>query len=311
MKLTVATGDYAHTRPLADTALSDEAHRDLELVWLPGRPGAIFREALGKDAPFDVAEMSLATAWALRDRRDRRFVALPVFPSRMYRLSAFYVGDGVGAAADLAGGRMGVVRYGQTAAVWARVLLAERFGLRAADMQWWVAERQDFEPPGLTLHDAGSMEKLEAMLLQGRLHCLLATSVPKAYLEGRVRRLFPDWAAEELSLYRESGRLPIMHTVIVKTVLIETHPWLPSALMSRFEAAKRAALDWLADTDATSLPVPLQHAWIDTAAGIRGEDLWPYGIAPNQDVLDKFADHMHAQGLTSRRISPDEVFHPA
>jgi 4,5-dihydroxyphthalate decarboxylase len=311
MKLKIATGDYAHTRPLAGKALADEARRDLELVWSPDRPGAIFREALGKDAPFDVAEMSLATAWVLMDRRDRRFVALPVFPSRMYRLSAFYIGDGVGAPEDLDGARMGVVRYGQTAAVWARALLEERFGLSAAAMQWWVAERQDFEPPGVTLHDAVSMEKLEAMLLQRRLHCLLATSVPKAFLEGRLRRLFPDWAAEEQSLYQETGYLPVMHTVIVKRALVESHPWLPSALMSRFEAAKRVALGWLVDTDATSLPVPLQHAWIDTTAGTGPEDSWPHGIESNRDDRDKFADHMHAQGLTSRRVSPDEVFDPA
>ena len=42
-----------------------------------------------------------------------------------------------------------------------------------------------------------------------------------------------------------------------------------------------------------------------------GEDFWSYGVAPNRKVLDYFLGQRHAQGLSSRRLSVDELFHPA
>jgi 4,5-dihydroxyphthalate decarboxylase len=40
-----------------------------------------------------------------------------------------------------------------------------------------------------------------------------------------------------------------------------------------------------------------------------GEDFWPYGVESNRKVLDYFLDH--AQGLSKRRVSVDELFHEA
>jgi 4,5-dihydroxyphthalate decarboxylase len=41
-----------------------------------------------------------------------------------------------------------------------------------------------------------------------------------------------------------------------------------------------------------------------------GHDYWSYGVAGNRKVLDTFLHHHHAQGLSSRRLSVDELFHP-
>lgn len=139
LKLTIATGDYTHTRPLRDARVNARSDGVFDIDWVCDRPGTIFRRTLDVDAPFDVAEMSLATAWTLPDRGIRDFIALPVFPSRMYRLSGFYVRKGVVHPEELAGGRIGVVRYGQTAAVWSRALLQHRFGIDNGGIEWWVA----------------------------------------------------------------------------------------------------------------------------------------------------------------------------
>jgi 4,5-dihydroxyphthalate decarboxylase len=34
-------------------------------------------------------------------------------------------------------------------------------------------------------------------------------------------------------------------------------------------------------------------------------------VARNRDTIDTFLRHHHSQGLSSRRLSVDEVFHPA
>jgi len=41
-----------------------------------------------------------------------------------------------------------------------------------------------------------------------------------------------------------------------------------------------------------------------------GEDWWPYGFAPNRQVLDTFLRYHHEQGLSRRRLQPEELFAP-
>jgi 4,5-dihydroxyphthalate decarboxylase len=307
MKLIIATGDYAHTRPLAAAKGGSD---DLEIHWQPGRPETIFSQALSEEAPYDAAEMSLATTWALAAGEDSRFVAIPVFPSRMYRLSAFYVRNGIEHPEQLLGGRIGVVRYGQTAAVWGRALLVEQFAIDLSEIGWWVAERQSFEPQGVELKEAGSVAALQAMLGDGRIDCLLSTSVPEVFREGRTKRLFPDWPDEERALFQQSGLLPIMHTVLLRRSLVEARPELARKLIDCFDRARRIALEWLGDTDASVLPLPLHHGWVETETRGGEFDAFENGLDQNRAVLEKFASHMHAQGLTSRRIAPGEIVHP-
>jgi len=42
-----------------------------------------------------------------------------------------------------------------------------------------------------------------------------------------------------------------------------------------------------------------------------GHDFWSYGLAPNRKVLESFLRHHHAQGLSSRLVVPEELFHPS
>jgi 4,5-dihydroxyphthalate decarboxylase len=42
-----------------------------------------------------------------------------------------------------------------------------------------------------------------------------------------------------------------------------------------------------------------------------GEDYWSYGVASNLRTLAAFLRHHHAQGLSARLMTVDELFHPA
>jgi 4,5-dihydroxyphthalate decarboxylase len=42
-----------------------------------------------------------------------------------------------------------------------------------------------------------------------------------------------------------------------------------------------------------------------------GEDFWSYGLAPNRHVLEAFLRQHHAEGLSSRLLTPEDLFHPA
>ena len=307
LELTLALGDYAHARTLHDGALLESPGGPVRLRRVMGRPGALFRDALAGEQGPEVTEMSLATTYVLADREDPRYLALPVFPSRMFRHSAFYVGRPGMTPDDLRGGRIGVVRYGMTAAVWARGLL-EELGVDPAGMTWWVGEEQFFAAGGVTLQVAKGQAGLEAMLLAGELDCLFSVSEPAALRDGRVHRLFPDFDAVERAALARTGIHPIMHAVLVRRDVATAHPWLPAWLLAQFEAAKAEALHWLLDTDASALPLPFHHGWAHGAAPLLGSDPWPYGTAPNAPVLEAFAALMHRQGLTSRMLSPGHVF---
>jgi 4,5-dihydroxyphthalate decarboxylase len=43
---------------------------------------------------------------------------------------------------------------------------------------------------------------------------------------------------------------------------------------------------------------------------LLGDDLWPYGVERNRQVLDTFLRYHHEQGLSRRRISVEELFAP-
>ena len=46
------------------------------------------------------------------------------------------------------------------------------------------------------------------------------------------------------------------------------------------------------------------------ARALMGEDFWSYGVAANRKTLETFLRHHHAQGLSSRLLKPEELFHP-
>jgi 4,5-dihydroxyphthalate decarboxylase len=102
-----------------------------------------------------------------------------------------------------------------------------------------------------------------------------------------------------------------MHVLGIRRELAEQHPWLPMALYKAFTAAKDIALTRLTDTSATKVTLPFVEEQLRAARALMGPDFWSYGAAVNHHVLDKFLHHHHAQGLSARRLSVAELFHPS
>jgi 4,5-dihydroxyphthalate decarboxylase len=53
--------------------------------------------------------------------------------------------------------------------------------------------------------------------------------------------------------------------------------------------------------------LPLEHERI---VETMGRDYWPYGLEPNRRVLETFLRYHHEQGLSPRRLEPEELFAP-
>jgi 4,5-dihydroxyphthalate decarboxylase len=102
-----------------------------------------------------------------------------------------------------------------------------------------------------------------------------------------------------------------MHVIGVRRTLAEQHPWLPATLYKAFSAAKTRALEHLADTSAAKVMLPFVEEQLMAARRLLGDDFWSYGLtAENRKVLDTFLGYHHAQGLSARRVAPEELFHP-
>src|SRR5690554_4231781 len=102
-----------------------------------------------------------------------------------------------------------------------------------------------------------------------------------------------------------------MHLVGIRKTLVEQHPWLPAAVYKAFEASKAAAIEHLSDTSATKVTLPFVEEQIVAARKLMGDDYWSYGVDANRKTLETFLQHHHSQGLSSRKVSVDELFHPA
>ena len=75
----------------------------------------------------------------------QNMIALPVFPSRrLFQTElSYHVDSGITKPEDLAGKRLGVAEYQQTAALWIRGILEHDFGVSQYKVHWYGAQRGD------------------------------------------------------------------------------------------------------------------------------------------------------------------------
>jgi 4,5-dihydroxyphthalate decarboxylase len=314
--LTLAVHDYDHVRDLASGAVGVEGvtlrclHYPVEEIFFRFTR---FRE-------WDVSELSLAKYASLRAAGDDSLVAIPVFTSRAFRHSAIFVRpDGpVDDPAALAGARIGVPEWTQTATVYARGVLAHEFGVALADVSWVQAGTNEpgrsegvavALPSGVSLTPMPE-DTLNDLLLAGEIDALIAAHPPTEFERGsgRIVRLFSDHRAVEERSYCETGVFPIMHVVALRADLHARHPWIAMNLFNAFEAAKQRSLTRALDVNAPRFPVPWGPANAQRAQQLIGEDFWPYGIEANRRTLEGFLELAVEQGVCARRLTPEELF---
>ncbi|MFI6350987.1 ABC transporter substrate-binding protein [Streptomyces sp. NPDC050560] len=318
--VTMGLGHYDHVMDLASGAVRCEGVRIRHLD-LPVEE--VFHRFI-KYREWDVSEISLAKFSALVSQGDTSLVGIPVFPSRMFRHSSAYVlaSSGIRTPGDLAGRRVGVPEWAQTAAVYSRGLLTHGYGVALEDVAWFQAgvnepgraEKVRVSPPdGVELTRVAD-RSLSGMLLDGELDAVLSAHPPRCFEEdpGRVVRLFRDAGAAEAAYWRETGVFPIMHMVVVRADVVERHPWLPTTLLKGFEQAKERSVERLTNMSASLYPVPwLQDYTAVTTAGFGADGPWPYGVAANRHTLATFLRYAHEQGVLQRALEPEELFWPS
>src|SRR5437588_5353972 len=179
LRLTLACGPYDRTQALRDGSIRPEG---IELTYVSLQPAEIFWRML-QFKEFDVSEMSLSNFTTLVSSGAAPFVAIPVFPSRVFRHGYFFINTtkGIAQPADLKGKRGGVPEYSMTAAVYMRGLLAHEYGVKPSDVEW-VQGRTDRLgrklPSDIRLTQAPAGTEVGDMLERGEIDFMMCANNP-------------------------------------------------------------------------------------------------------------------------------------
>ena len=319
LQLSVAVGNYDRMRPLVDGAVTIDAV-DAQFMLL--EPEEIFFRAF-RHADFDITELSLSSYSVKIAAGTSPYIAVPVFPSRAFRHTSVYVRtDRIQAPADLRGKRIGLPEYQLTANVWVRLFLEEDHGIRPSDVTW---VRGGYEqagrvekiaidlPADVQIETAPEGATISGMLASGALDAVIGPRAPSCFREGHphVGYLYPDPQRAAAEWFERTRIFPIMHLLGIRRTLAEAHPWLPYAVTKAFGESKAMALAQLGDTSATKVTLPFVEEQLGAARRLMGDDFWSYGLPANAHGLDRFLERHHREGLSSRRLTPAELFHSA
>ena len=319
LRLTLSIWDYDRTRALADGSVRPDGI-ELNVLELPVEE-TFFRMARNRE--FDVAEMSMSSYCVSLHRDPQPFVAIPAFVSRYFRHSSIFVSaqSGIREPKDLVGKRIGTPEYQMTAPVWIRGILADDYGVKADSVEYWTGGEEETKreekirlelPPSFRVRPIGPDKTLSAMLAAGEIDALHTARAPSTFYSrpDAVRRLFPDYLEVERDYYRRTKIFPIMHVVAIRRELYEADRWIAMSLYKAFVEAQRRAYASLRETAAHKAMLPWLVAGVEDAVRELGADWWPYGFHGSRHTLDTFLRYHHEQGLSPRRLQPEEMFAP-
>ena len=317
LPLTLAISEYDHVADLVNGRVAPEG---IDLRWLDLQiEETHFRAMAFRE--FDASELSFGKYASLVSQGDQSLTAIPVFPLRMARHSSIYVRrDGsVQKPADLAGRRVGIPEWAQTASVYTRGLLVHQYGLDLAAIEWFQAgvnqpgrvEKVKLKLPGGLRLTPMPEKSLSDMLVAGEIDAAFTAHPPNCFLRGHanIRRLFEDFVEVEKRYIRETGIFPIMHIIAIRKELLDRNPWVAMNLFKAFEEAKNRSLA-RALFVGSRYPIPWTYEYAREAQELIGKDFFPYGIEANRTTIEAFLQYAHEQGVCHRKLEPEELFAP-
>lgn len=288
----------------------------LELNWLVLPHLEIWTRMLNY-YDFDASEISLSS-YLIARTIGKPLTAIPVFPARAFRHSYIFINtkSGILEPQDLAGKRVGLAEFQQTATVWVRGTLQHEYGVNLEEIEWftWMPRpRMEIEMPDrYSVHQIPPDRKPDQMLFNGELDAVICASLFPSLLNPppHVRRLFENYEEVEAAYFKKTGIFPIMHSVALRQELWQENPWIARSLFKAFQRAKENAYERLNDTS----PYKISLAWfrgpVEEQREILGDDPWPYGLEKNRHVVAALMDYLYEQGLVKEKLEVEKLFAP-
>ncbi len=321
LPITYASCRYDRIEPLRAGEVRLEGIDLNVIVFSSGRQ--IFDRMVGGEE-FDASELSASEFISLIGNGKSNFVAIPVFPSRVFRHGYIFVNkhSGVRSPKDLEGRRVGLPLYTQTAAIWLRGHLAHEFGVDIDAIHWVQGAVETggahghphalplLRPVPIEINRSG--RSLAELLAAGEIDAYLGSRKPPSFgTHPDVVRLLPNYHALERELYQREKIFPIMHLVAIRSALYERHPWIANSLYAAFVESKRIARARLRYAGSLAAMLPwLQDEIEEIDEVFPGGDPFPYGIEANRPTLEALVRHMVEQHFIPQPIPVEQLFVP-
>ena len=313
-KIKIGVSNCDRMRPLVDgTVTIKDVAADFHLMPVQD----LFNKQLTEHT-FDCCEFPLATYLRALDTPERPYVAVPIFPSRHFRLSCVFVNRNAGIKhpADLAGRKVGIPVFDMAAAVWLRGIFEEYYSLdRTAPIYVTGGleharvgdEHPQFYPDKFKVERA--TPSLSSMLDAGDIDCLYTARAPSSFKPGgNVVRLFADPQTEEMKYFERSGIFPPMHILCVKRSVYERMPEVGQRLFAAFLEAQSVARQRIYDLAALSVMLPWLLEHLLRTEELLGPDYWAAGFARNRTTLAKVIQYMRDDALIGTAFEPEDLF---
>jgi 4,5-dihydroxyphthalate decarboxylase len=318
LPLSIAIATSGHTTALKSGAVPIEgvAPNFVEVVPIIGA----FRRMV-RDVEFDVCELA-PTTYLIARARGAPYIALPIFVMRRFHHGGFVVRPdaGIRVPKDLEGKKVGVRAYSVTTGVWTRGIFVNDYGLDASKVTWVVDDEEHVTtlklPPNVIHAPEG--QSLAGMMASGELQAGFTgpagigragppvgnweqggQTAAQAYPE-----LIADAAQAEADWYRRTGIYPIHGTIVVKTAVLDAHPWLARALFDAFTKAKAPYLESLKRREGDR-PEDQRYRSLTPLLG----DPLPYGVAANRASIEALMTYALQQQLIPARMPIEQAFY--
>jgi 4,5-dihydroxyphthalate decarboxylase len=317
-RITLGLPDHPRCRAIIDGEVGIEGY-DLDID--PNFVSSGERHYKFLHGEWDVGECSAASLLRAIEK-GQQLLAVPVFFERGPRQRNIYHCAGkLNHPSELRGKKFGCFRYGATAVVWARGYLLDAWGLKTADMQWFVSGREVFighelpvkveriEPP-----PPFGQEKLQLskMLSEGVLHGAVVPgdsgylglfgggeTPPMMAKYPGVKPLFED--NEEIIGYtKRTGINPIMHVVALRRHIAEEYPDFPAKLTRAFKEAKELSERYMAAEEIVGYRKERE---------VLGVDPYDYVLAENEKrAMIALNRYQIEQGLMKKELPIEDLF---
>ena len=245
------------------------------------------------------------SSFLLARTRGVPLTAIPVFPARGFPHRQIYchAEAPIETPADLAGKKVTVHRWNSTSPTWTKGLLQNEYGVDLRSVDWYTAEPDpegEGAPPDFRISripEPATREKAVEMLAQGELDAGLD---PYIQVGPGIRRVLPSWQDEAAGFFQRSGIYPMSHTVVVRSELLDEHPWVAESLLAAFRAARQEANRYLTNEG---------RAHEDWLREVLGKDPHEYRLGPvERRTLEELVRYQFQQGLRTDPIDPVSVF---
>jgi 4,5-dihydroxyphthalate decarboxylase len=317
LPITFGCGLYDRMVPLYSGEVEPEGV-DLKFAVIDS-PSETFTRMIAGD--FQAGEMSSSDFFRRTSAGTCPFVAIPVFPSRVFRHGMIYVNRNaaIESPRDLEGKRVGVPHFPMTAALWIRGLLQREYGVDLSKIVWVQ------DTPLRSVGDGGAMQRalearflletntsgksMETLLDEGSIDGFIGADIPEAMRKSPyVRRLFSNYKELEQDFYRRTKIFPIMHTVVIRRDVHEANPFVARSLFDALTRSKDIAREKMRYMGTLRAMLPWMIAEIEEIDAVFEGDPFVYGLEPNRPTLNAALGYLNDQALLAGPVSLDEAF---